>query len=271
MFSNLSKGLAWVWLVQLWAGSLICWIQDQRPSRCQEPKPDHGVAAVRVGGASEAVSRTLCSSCEGGTGDGLNFVQIVRSNPNLMFVFLGVSASNLMSDWQKRCWVPSRSKWSGCALGRWGLSPPWLAFVAAVNHHTRPQFLWLNGLAVGAALAFPKPQLLLQLWGMCADESSTWWSSFGQGLSFQHFCSLAPFPTRLAWWQQRLQEEGEYRTAFSGAVDLLGSAAGQGKCFFLSTCCIGGSSWTHQPPALAGSCGVVISSPPLWDEIFVWN
>lgn len=49
-------------------------------SGCQEPNPDHGVAAASGGGASEAVLRTLCSSCEGGTGDSLNFVQIIRSD-----------------------------------------------------------------------------------------------------------------------------------------------------------------------------------------------
>lgn len=66
-------------------------------SRCQEPNPDHGVAAVSGGGASEALLRTLCSSCKGGTGDGLNFVQVIRSDSILEFV-LGVSASNLLSE-----------------------------------------------------------------------------------------------------------------------------------------------------------------------------
>lgn len=69
------------------------------PGWCQEPNPDHGVAAGSGGGASEAVSRTFCSFCEGGTGDGLNFVQIIRSDANLEvgFFFLGVPASNLLS------------------------------------------------------------------------------------------------------------------------------------------------------------------------------
>lgn len=141
------------------------------PGWCQEPNPDHGVAAGSGGGASEVVSRTFCSFCEGGTGDGLNFVQIVRSDTNLeVGFFLGVPASNLLSEWQTWGWVSPGSKWSGYVLGLWRLSTCWVVFMAVVNRHTRPRLLWPNRMAIGVALAFWKPQLFLRWWGMCADE-----------------------------------------------------------------------------------------------------
>lgn len=54
------------------------------PSECQEPNPDEGMAAASGGVASGAVLRTFC---KGGTGDGLNFVQVIRSDPNLDWFF----------------------------------------------------------------------------------------------------------------------------------------------------------------------------------------
>lgn len=211
-------------------------------SGCQEPNPDHGVAAASGGGASEAALRTLCSSCEGGTGDSLNFVQIIRSNWNLELVLFGCF-----------CFQPS-VRVTEVGLGSSSEHVKQLCWLSGVFQPTSSP-LWQCELSHQAILALAKWYGYWSSLGFLKAPAASatvrnvcWWTLdliiiLWPGVVIPVFLLTCSVPYMLGMMVPEIAG-GRWR-AFSGTVNLLGSAAGQGKLCFHSVCDIGGSSLTH--------------------------
>lgn len=219
------------------AGSALGWLFHLLNPRPEALEDAGNQTLIMVGPLK--LWRTLCSSCEGGTGDGLNFVQVRRSDSSLDLVLFGcfhfqpsvtVTEVGLVSSSEHvkwLCWLsgvfqptglPLWQRWAvtpGCAcFGRtgWLSAWPWLSKAPAVSATLRNVcwceldliiILWPGAVTPALLLTCSVPHLLDVM--VAEGAGGRWmqkgflWHSESPGIHSRPRKTLLPF--RVPCWR----------------------------------------------------------------------